>query len=301
MMRGARHYAVACRRPDGQIVIQDEAVEDSILGKVKWLDRPFLRGTLALIDAMALGMKALSYSATVQAEAEAESNPGPAPTDQSKKMNDIAIGGTMVVALIFGMALFVALPTLLTQFAQKSLGVHSSVGRNVIDGVIRIVIFFGYVATISLSSNIRRVFMYHGAEHKVINTWETGGDLSLDRCSVSSRIHPRCGTSFIVIVLLASIVVHSIFPRPELALVRIAVHLALVPIVAGAAYELIKLAGRMRSARAFNALIAPGLWSQRLTTREPDVTQVEVALAALQRVMEREREDDERQVAQASA
>jgi uncharacterized protein YqhQ len=302
MMRSPRYFAVACRKPNGEVVVQQEPVEHSFVGKLRFLNRPFLRGSLALIDAMALGMRALSFSASVQAAAINEASSKPAETasgegdggpidrtaNRSSRINDIAIGTTMVISICLGIGLFVALPTWLTQLAQNHLGVRTDVGRNLLDGVIRIIIFLGYIAAIGRLKNIHRVFQYHGAEHKAINTLESGQELTLERCLRSSRIHPRCGTSFVIVVLLVSVLVHCLFPRPEVAPVRIALHIALIPLVAGASYELIRLAGRMRNARFLQMLLAPGLWTQHLTTREPDPDQVEVALTALQTVLARE-------------
>lgn len=295
MMRSPRYYAVACRTPDGDVVLHEEPVGATLLGKLDWLNRPFLRGTLAIIDALALGLKALAYAANVQATAEAEANEAArrAAGRPSKKAQaaDMAIGVTLAISLAAGVGLFVILPTLLTQLVQYRLGVDSAIARNLLDGVMRIGIFLGYVTLISFIANIRRVFQYHGAEHKAINALENGRELTLDNAMAESRIHPRCGTSFVVIVLLATILVHTLFPRPEHALVRIALHLALLPLVAGTAYELIRLAGRARSQRLLTILLAPGLWSQRLTTREPDAQQVQVALAALTNVIDRERSE----------
>ncbi len=293
MMRSPRYFAVACRKPDGEIVIQQEALEGSILAKLKWLNKPFLRGTLALIDAMMLGTKALTFAANVQAvelptggaRAKDTSDAGAAKT---KRINDIAIGFTMVFAFAFGLGLFVALPTLLTQIIQDLLGISSSVGRNFVDGVIRIVIFLSYIALISRMHNIYRVFQYHGAEHKTINALEAGIELTPDNCMKASRIHPRCGTSFIIVVLLVGILIHCLFPRPDNFFVRLALHLSLIPLVAGIGYEVIRLAGKFKESIFTRVLLAPGLWSQQLTTREPDISQVEVAIASLQAVLDAE-------------
>lgn len=309
-MRSPRFFSIACRKPTGEIVVREEDVERSWLGRLQWLNKPFLRGTLALLDAMALGMKALSFSANVQAEAidaeagqskaqaaadasaPAVAEPSPkaaeAPSPARSRINDIAIGSTMVFAICFGVGLFVALPTFLTQQSQRGLGIVNPYALNVVDGVIRIVIFLGYIALIARMNNVRRVFEYHGAEHKTINTFEAGLPLTMENCVKASRIHPRCGTSFIIVVLLASVIVHCAFKRPELAVVRIALHISLIPVVAGLAYEVIRLAGRFRNTWAANMLLAPGLWTQQLTTREPDDEQVQVALTALQTVIDRE-------------
>jgi uncharacterized protein YqhQ len=323
MMRSPRYFAVACRKPDGQIVVQEEPVDRSIVGKFLWMNRPLLRGTLALIDAMALGMKALKFAADVQTQSlggpDTQSAPatvavngnGAAATAEpakdhkindykDHKINDYVVGGTMVFSICFGIALFVALPTLLTQAAQYFGGLPHGLGLsrgqqielNLVDGVVRMAIFLGYIGLISRLDAIRRVFQFHGAEHKAINTLEAGEPLTPENCMRESRIHPRCGTSFIIVVLLASILVHSVLPRPPFYFTRLALHIALIPVVAGISYEIIKLAGRYRHSAIMRTLLAPGLWSQRLTTREPDVEHVEVAIAALQAVLAREKAHD---------
>ncbi len=287
MMRGPRFFAVACRRPDGSICVREEPVRSGALARAPFLNKPFVRGALALFDAMALGMRALSFSAQVQTEAEQGSEPS-SEAGRKASISDIAIGVTMVIAFAFGMGLFVALPTTLTQLVQGALHINSPFLRNVTDGVLRIAIFMAYISLISLMHNVRRVFQYHGAEHKAINTLEEQRDVTLTEALTSSRIHPRCGTSFIVVVLVVSIIVHSLLPRPENALVRVALHLGLLPVIAGIAYEAIRFAGRRRGASALTVMMAPGLWTQQITTREPSPDQVEVALAALTAVMRME-------------
>lgn len=313
MMRSPRYFAVACRKPDGEIVVQEEPVDRSIVGKFLWMNRPLLRGTLALIDAMALGMKALKFAADVQSQslttksAKEPPKPAPFPTSEPEpvpakehKINDYVVGGTMLFSICFGIGLFVALPTFLTQLAQHFGGLPQGGGLsrwqqvqlNLVDGVVRMAIFLGYIGMISRLDAIRRVFQFHGAEHKAINTLEAGEPLNAENCMRASRIHPRCGTSFIIVVLLASMLVHSVLPRPPFYLTRLALHIALIPVVAGISYEIIKLAGRFRDSILTRTLLAPGLWSQRLTTREPDQEHVEVAIAALQAVLDRERAHD---------
>jgi len=292
MMRSPHHYAVACRRPDGNVVILQEPVGQTILGRLAWLNKPFLRGTLAILDAVMLGMKALAFAASVQATAEAEVAEAAALSagnqHRQARRGDIAIGATLALSLAIGVSLFVVLPTALTQVIQGRLGIEHASARNLVDGLLRLVIFLVYLALISLTGNIRRVFQYHGAEHKAINAFENGLPLSLATALVQSRIHPRCGTSFVVVVLLLTILVHSIFPRPDNVLVRVGLHLVLLPLVAGLAYESIRLAGRSRNQILLKLMLAPGLWSQYLTTREPTPDQVEIALTALRTVVERE-------------
>ncbi len=325
MMRGPRFFAVACRKPDGDIVLEREEVDKSIVGKFKWLNKPFLRGTLALIDAMALGSRALAFASNVQMQAQqahavalkAENAPPtldrleeeaiasavsivngvpvvvPDQKSATQKINDIAIGGTIVFSICFGLALFVALPTVLTGVLQRfglagHITAHRSSWLNVSDGLIRMVIFFGYIALISLMKNIREVFMYHGAEHKAINTLEAGLPLTVENALKSSRIHPRCGTSFIFIVLVINLIVFTVLPRPDFVLTRLLLHIAVITNVAGIAYEIIKFAGKFRGNPLVMAVLAPGMWSQYLTTREPNAGQIEVALAALTSVLEAE-------------
>ena len=309
MMRSPKWFAVACLKPDGTLSIKTEMVENTILGKLKALNKPLLRGTLALLDAMALGMKALQFSAQVQADAITAHDRAKTGSTKTSQVNDIAIGATMVGALCFGLTLFVALPTLATQLAQPYLGLKPDdvptytqmMALNAVDGAIRMTIFLTYIALIGRMENIKRVFQFHGAEHKAINTLEAGDELTVENAARASRIHPRCGTSFVIIVLLAGIVVHCFFPRPENYFVRLALHIAVIPLVAGIGYEIIRLAGKYRHVPIMNWALAPGLWTQRLTTREPDSKQIEVALASLKTVMAKERGEEPEDAPEAAA
>ncbi|MDW8321327.1 MAG: DUF1385 domain-containing protein [Armatimonadota bacterium] len=281
MMRSPRYFAVACRHPNGEIVLKLEDLANSWLTRLRWLNRPFLRGTLALLDAMALGIRALRFSADVQLEEQTQ-------TAQQKRINDLAIGSTMIVGLLIGLGLFVALPTTLTQLLPWK----HPVLLNMLDGIIRIALFIGYVLAVGNLKEIRRVFQYHGAEHKAINALEAGLPLTMENAKAQSRIHPRCGTSFVMVVLILAIFVFSLTGRPPIW-IRIPLHIALLPLVAGIAYEAIKFAGRYKDSRFTHWLLAPGLWSQHITTREPDESQIEVALRALQAVVEQERQTTE--------
>ncbi|MCS6830061.1 MAG: DUF1385 domain-containing protein [bacterium] len=281
MMRSPRYFAVACRHPNGEIVLKLEDLANSWLTRLRWLNRPFLRGTLALLDAMALGIRALRFSADVQLEEQTQ-------TIQQKRINDLAIGSTMIVGLLIGLGLFVALPTTLTQLLPWK----HPVLLNMLDGIIRIALFIGYVLAVGNLKEIRRVFQYHGAEHKAINALEAGLPLTMENAKAQSRIHPRCGTSFVMVVLILAIFVFSLTGRPPIW-IRIPLHIALLPLVAGIAYEAIKFAGRYKDSRFTHWLLAPGLWSQHITTREPDESQIEVALRALQAVVEQERQTTE--------
>ena len=347
MMRSPRFFAVACRRLSTQeIVVELEPIEKH-LRAVQWLNKPFLRGSLALIDAMALGIKALTYAANVQAT-DTEPNPlapfpkkeggertasspfppgegsalapGVGPTGvgsearaasaaslamgegmaekqtaPSGTINGIAIGLTTVISLAFGFGLFWTLPALLTDhFLPGHEGIHGRLAANLTEGAVRLAIFFLYIGLISQMKHIQRVFQYHGAEHKAINTLEAGLPMTLENALGASRIHPRCGTNFIFIVLITSIVVFSVVPRHAFSegllpvLETVGLRLLLLPVVAGIAFEILKWAGSNRDKPWAQALIAPGLWTQYLTTRVPDRSQIEVAIAALDAVWARE-------------
>ncbi len=302
MMRSPRFFAVACRKlSTGEIVTQLEPVEKH-LRRVQWLNKPFLRGSLALIDAMALGIKALTYAANVQstdeyAQREAQAagaaglmmGEGALEKAKSKDgtINGIAIGLTTVVSLMLGFGLFWTLPALLT---DRFFHIHSRLGANLAEGGIRLTFFFLYISAISRMKHIQRVFQYHGAEHKAINTLELGLPMTLDNARDASRIHPRCGTNFIFIVLITSIVIFSVVPRHSLTegflpvLETVGLRLLLLPVVAGIAFEILKWAGANRRKPWASWLIAPGLWTQLLTTRVPDDSQLEVAIASLDAV-----------------
>ncbi|MGI4789034.1 MAG: DUF1385 domain-containing protein [Janthinobacterium lividum] len=308
MMRSPRYFAVACRRlSDAKIVVTLEPVEKH-LGAFQWLNKPFLRGSLALIDAMALGIKALTYAANVQATDTFAQSEAPAAgaanlamgeglsakkSSSDGTINGITIGLTTVVSLFFGFALFWTFPALLT---DKLLPNHGRLLSNLTEGGIRLAIFFIYIGLISQMKHIQRVFQYHGAEHKAINTLERGVPMTVENARDSSRIHPRCGTNFIFIVLITSIVVFSIVPRHPFSegigpvLETVGLRLLLLPIVAGIAYEILKWAGANRDKTWAQALIAPGLWTQYLTTRVPDDSQLEVAIASLDAVWAKEHE-----------
>ncbi len=306
MMRSPRFFAIACRRlSDAEIVIKLEPVEKHV-GAFQWLNKPFLRGSLALVDAMALGIKALTYAANVQATDTLAQSEAPAAGAANLAMgegmtekqaspdgtiNGIAIGATTVLSLALGFGLFWVLPALAT---DKFLPTHGRLLSNLSEGGIRLAIFFLYIAAISQMAHIQRVFQYHGAEHKAINTLERGAAMTVENARASDRIHPRCGTNFIFIVLMTSIAVFSLVPRHPFSegigpvLETVLLRLLLLPIVAGVAYEILKWAGQNRDKAWAQALIAPGLWTQYLTTRVPDDSQLEVAIASLDAVWAKE-------------
>ena len=291
MMRTPRFFAVSCRAPNGEIVTQTEAIEKTWIGRQNWLKLPFLRGSLALLDAMALGIRSMKFASDVQLrpdlqkaeDIEAAKNQK-AP---SKRVQDAAIAGTMVIALLFGIGLFNLAPNLISATLTKGLGWKSDSAINFTTEMIKVVFFIGYIWLISRLPDIKRVFQYHGAEHKAINALEAEQPLDMEHCRAQTRLHPRCGTSFAIVVLIVSIILFTPLPRPPgpnalvVGFLRFLIEIPLMSVVAGVSYELIRFAGKFRSSKFVMALFFPGLMTQYLTTAEPDDEQIEVALTAL--------------------
>lgn len=266
MMRGPGVTATAVREPAGTIVVQKEPTK-SITDTYPILKKPFLRGCVALYESLVIGMKALSFSAK-------------AAGDEEEEMSNSEIAVTMVISTIFAIAVFLALPTFIVKFIPGVQDNH--VVLNLIEGVIRLVLFLLYIWGIGLTKDIQRVFQYHGAEHKTIHTYELDLPLTVENVRKQSRLHPRCGTNFLLIVMVVSIFVFAFLGWPNL-LERIVSRVLLMPVVAGIAYEVIRFAGR--SEHSFvKALIKPGLALQYMTTREPEDDQIEVAIRALEEV-----------------
>ncbi|MDD5492039.1 MAG: DUF1385 domain-containing protein [bacterium] len=280
MMRSPHYYAVAVRNPQGEIVIKAEEV-GSVTKRYPWLKKFLLRGIVVLVESLVLGVKALNYSADVQmVELQGD----------KKKDNTWMWIGTFTFAFTFGIGLFVIVPYFITAKL-----VSYGFWFNVIDGVIRILFFIGYIYAISMMSDIRRVFQYHGAEHKAVFAHEAKEDLTVENTKKYSPLHPRCGTAFLMVVMVVAIIVFSIIPVskewPKIyqTLVKVGIRIIFIPLIAGLSYEIIKWADRKRN-RFTNMLIAPGLWLQNLTTKEPDDKQQEVAIAALKEVLRLEAE-----------
>jgi uncharacterized protein YqhQ len=302
MMRSPRYFSVACRAPNGEIVTQTEALEKTWIGRQKWLKLPFLRGSLALLDAMALGIKSMRFASNVQMDPqyqpEGAEEPQKAP---SKRVQDMAVAGTMVFGILLGLFLFTYLPNLIAEQLRFA-GVTSGRLINFTTEIIKIVFFLSYIMLIGQMKDIKELFKYHGAEHKAINALEAERPLEMEECRAQTRLHPRCGTSFAIVVLLVSLVCFTFVPRypitgeqgasPILDVsVRFVLELMILPLIAGLAYELIRIAGKFRSTTLVNTLFYPGLMSQYLTTREPDDAQIEVALTALRNCVAAERGD----------
>lgn len=265
-MRGPKHIATAVREPGGGIVI-DKSPLSSVMDRHPILKKPMLRGVVALVESLTYGLKSLSYSAQVAGE-------------EDEVLSDKEVAMTMVFALVLGIGLFVILPTYAAKAVHQS--VTDPVLLNLMEGLLRLAIFFAYIYGISRMKEIQRVFEYHGAEHKTIFAYEAGQELTVANVRPHSRLHPRCGTNFLLIVMVVSILLFAFLGWPNL-IERIISRIILLPVVAGVAYEIIRFAGRSES-RLVSMIIAPGLWLQNLTTREPSDDQIEVAIAALQAV-----------------
>ena len=322
MMRNRTKYAVAVRKADGETVVNVKEYH-SIVEKLPFLGWPFIRGAVNLVESMIVGMGTLMYSANFADEEESKKNDGKAKKESAKPaaaesepatteapdaersdaakgekskavMTPAMIGLTVTLSLVLTIALFIMLPFAVTSLFERVTGIESAVVSSIMEGVLRICIFVGYVALISRMNEIQRVFRYHGAEHKTINCIEHGLPLTVDNARASSKEHKRCGTSFMIFVMVISILVFSIvnlFPlytgdsRILRFLIRFAVRLLLLPVVAGISYEFLRLAGRSDN-RIVNILSRPGMWMQALTTKEPDDTMLAVAITSVEAVFD---------------
>ena len=280
MMRGPSNWAVAVRKPNGQIAEVCRPIESVM--KRHWVFRlPIVRGVIALGESLAIGFRALSISANYAAAEEGEE----AETELSRG----AIVFAFLIAIGFAISVFKVGPALLADL----LPISSGVWFVIVEGAIRVTVFVVYLFLISLLPDLRRVFEYHAAEHKAINAYEAGEELEPERVQRFSLIHPRCGTAFLLWVMVIAIFVFAFFGRlPWYWL--IATRILLLPVIAGLAYELIRFAGKHTDNRVVMTLLAPGLWLQRLTTREPSLDQLEVSIRALREVLALEGREDRR-------
>jgi uncharacterized protein YqhQ len=275
MMRSPHAFTVAVRRggkPNGSIALLKEELRP--LGeRFPLLKRPVLRGSAALFEAMVLGVRALNFSANEAIEDE---------DGKKEEIGPLALAGTLVVALAFALGLFLALPLLLTHLlGSQYAAFKGNVLFNLTDGAIRVTLFLGYVSGISFMQDIRRVFEYHGAEHKVIGAFEAGEPLTVENARKYTCVHPRCGTSFLMVVMVLSIMLFSLIPGAWPLWAKAASRVVLLPLIAGLSYEFIKYSAKKRGSSVMEALIYPGLLLQRLTTREPSDDQLEVAIKAM--------------------
>lgn len=281
MMKHKDAYSVAVRKPDGEIIVQKDEYH-SIVGKWKKLTMiPFIRGIFNFIDSMVLGIKTLTYSASFYEEEEQEKFTE-AETLKKEKQEKWLMGGTVAFSVVAAVAIFMVLPYVLSSFLKPLIPSYHI--RTVIEGFVRIGIFILYVLLISRMEDIQRTFMYHGAEHKCINCIEHGLPLTVENVRVSSKEHKRCGTSFLMFVMIVGIVL-LFFVKTESHILRVVIRIALLPIIAGISYEIIRVAGSSDHP-VVNFLSKPGLMLQRLTTKEPDDSMIEVAIASVEAVFD---------------
>jgi uncharacterized protein YqhQ len=273
MMRGLRQASVAVRHPSGEIVFKHEPL--NVRRRRTWENLPFLRGVLMLWDALNLGTRALNFSASVAISAEENAETGEA----AKPPSDAMMTGTLIISLLFAIGLFFVLPTLLASLADR-LGATPFV-REGVKSVLQLGIFIGYIVAIGRLPDVKRLFGYHGAEHKAINAYEAGAPLTVERVREFTLIHPRCGTSFLLVVLLINFVISFIFIRDLPLWGRVLSHIPLIPLIAAISYELLRLSAAHYHRSWVRALVAPSLAFQKLTTREPDDSMIGVAIAAL--------------------
>jgi len=275
MMRSLTGFSVAVRQPNGGVAIKKEKLA-AITKQYPFLKFPVLRGSVALIQSLILGMRALNYSASVATENEAG----------EQELSSWAIAGSLLMALVVGVGVFILVPlgvtNLIRHYLLPGMG---NILYNLIDGLLRAVIFFAYILSISLMKEIRRVFQYHGAEHKTVYTFEANEELTVENARGKSTLHPRCGTSFLLFVMAISIIVFSLVPSTMPFYVKFLARVVLIPLIAGLAYEVISFSARHLTNPVCRALTRPGMWLQKITTKEPDDSQLEVAIVALREAL----------------
>ena len=280
MMKNGPTYAVAVRKPDGEIEVKTDEYK-SIIRWEKLTKIPFVRGVFNFIDSMVLGMKTLTYSASFfEEETDIELTEEEAIKQQKKE--DLIMGITMVVSVVIALGLFMVLPYFISNLFKNI--ITSRFLRTVLESLVRIGLFVAYILAVSQMKDIQRTFMYHGAEHKCINCIEHGMELTVENVKKSSKQHKRCGTSFLVLVMLVSVIV-CFFITAESQILRVVIRLALLPVIAGISYELIKLAGSSTNPLV-ELLSKPGMALQNLTTKEPEDDMIEVAIRAVEEVFD---------------
>ena len=295
MMMGPNLIATSVRKSDGEIVTDIKPVGAAVKSKI--LRLPIIRGCVNFFRSMVIGVQSLMFSAQFFDDEEAPADEEPSKIDKwleehvgDEKAVQIAIYIAVVLSLALSVGLFMILPNLVVS-AIKAFGIESAVVLNLCEGVIRIVIFLAYLLLVSMTKDIKRVFMYHGAEHKSIHCYEKGEELTVENVRAKSRLHPRCGTSFLLIVVVISIIAFSFLSWEVAWYARVGMRLLLLPVVAGVSYEILKLVGRHDN--AFTKVVRkPGLWLQYITTREPDDSQIEVAVTSLKAVIPENKDED---------
>lgn len=301
MMRSPNYIAIAVRKRDNSIKIKNNPF-NSVLNKLHIQKIPVLRGIVSFVEMMIIGIKALNYSAAENIEGE-DFKEGEEPETKAKPaekkesvLQKIFVSAMMVVSIVMalglGLGLFKFLPLYLTELISgKSAFIQDNYwSYNLIDGVIKIAIFVAYIYLISFIPDLKRVFQYHGAEHKAVRTYEADLELNAQNAKKQSRFHPRCGTSFVLIVFLISIVFYTFMPSSKEFFPKLLQRIAVLPFIAGISYEFLKWSAKHEAAWWLKAVITPGLWLQKLTTREPDEKQLDVALSAIKATLDGEEE-----------
>lgn len=301
MMRCGNDYAVAVRKPDGEIEVKKD-VYRGLVGRLNMKNVPIIRGVFAFVDSLVLGMKTLTYSASFyddeddekrpdakkvsDAKAEDEKAPDAKTVSEPKESfkDKLLMGATVALSIVLAVGLFMVLPFFISDIFSRM--TDSAFVLSLIEGVVRVILFLGYLILISRMKDIQRTFMYHGAEHKTISCIEHGDELTVENAMKHSRFHKRCGTSFLLIVVVLSVIFFMLFftfVPVESTVMKVIIRILLVPVIAGASYELIQWAGRSENC-VTNTLSKPGLWMQKLTTREPDAAMLEVAIASIEAI-----------------
>ena len=283
MMKNKEQYAVAVRKPNGEIEVEVEHYYGIIHGS-KLLDIPFVRGIFQFIDYLVLGMRSLNFSASFYEDEETKETAADKAFNRifKDKAEKVFSGLVMLVSLVLAIGIFMVLPYFIISLFEGY--IRSASFMAVLEGILRILIFVGYVLAISLMKDIRRVYMYHGAEHKCINCIEKGAPLTVKEVMRCSKQHRRCGTSFLLFVMLVSVILFF-FIRVDHPVYRVLIRIALIPVIAGISYEIIRLAGKSNNILV-RIISAPGMWLQGLTTKGPDESMVEVAIAAVEAVFD---------------
>lgn len=292
MMKHGDRYAVAVRKSSGEVIVKTETYQ-GILKNKTILSLPVIRGVCNFVDSMVLGMRTLTYSASFFMEEEDTENQTEKQTekqarqeqkkkDADSKSESVVMGLTVAFSIVMAVLLFMVLPYFISQLFGRV--IHSATALTLVEGAVRLAIFFGYILLISRMEDIQRVFRYHGAEHKCINCIEHGMELNVENVLKSSRLHKRCGTSFLFLVMIVS-VIFFLFIQIDSFVLRLVFRLLLIPVIAGTAYEFIRLAGRSEN-RLVELLSVPGMCLQKLTTGEPDADMAEVAIASVEAVFD---------------
>jgi uncharacterized protein YqhQ len=306
MMRSPHYWAVAVRAPSGDVIIKTEKLADTWIGRQKWLKKPFLRGTLALLDTMALGIRAMNFASTIHVDdrflPEEERITDEKEIKKKRAVENTAIWLTMVISLVFSFALFKGVPEFGAEAIRDKFLGGSGLAANIVAEIFVLTLFIGYLSLIRRMPAILEVFRYHGAEHQAINCMEADEELTEANCIKQTRLHPRCGTNFAIIVLLIGFIIFPFVPRdivfgadaPYILTVlgRLMAKLVILPTVAGISYEVIRAAGKAKDAKWVNTILKPGLATQLITTEEPEEKHATIAIASLQAAVKAETEGE---------